>query len=603
MIKKTKFPYHFLPMKKLLFLLALLASTFSSKSETVIQCMNRVNHEVLKQLDLPASWSVETVQTANFNEAIQLHLSHVIQVLSARNISTLSTTQKANRKHLLNVLAIYGQAGKFPINEHAPYQTPVFIDHYNTHCAVGYLMEQSGAETLAQEICRKQNLAYVREIQVKGVAEWASFNGFTVDELAWIQPGYPPTTTVTPLMGGTNNDVFDIINLNGELIAAGAFTQADIQPAAHIASYISGFAGWFWMETSGGTNGPVYALDTINHQLIAAGNFTQAGSQTVANVTQMVDGFWMPMGSAINGTVYDLEWHEGTLYAAGDFTVSEGSNLAKWNGTEWVTLNWSPNGPVRCLKTTADGLIYGGDFTQSGSVTTNHIGKIFSGMPEAIGNGIATIVYDVENWNNKPIAAGAFKENGQVYGMMQFNSGNWQSLTGMNEIAQLDTTGVIYSLKLMSNVLYVGGEFDQYDLMTFGRSLMKWSSPDEFPTPIAVFDSTVYCLYANQDILYVGGSFTHHLGTEINHIAQLVDLVGIEPITGKSGHISAYPVPSGEDVNLQNAGSDMHMKLYSIQGKLIQEFQLKKTETIHLPAAGVYILQADNGELLRLVRQ
>jgi hypothetical protein len=590
-------------MKKLFSFLALLALTFSAKSETVIQCMNRVNHEVLKQHDLPSSWSTEPVKTANFNEAIQLHLSHVIQVLSARNTSALSPSQQANREHLLSVLASYGKAGKFPINEHAPYQTPVFIDHYNTHCAVGYLMEQSGAEALAQEICRKQNLAYVREIQVNGVTEWAKLNGFTVDELAWIQPGYPPTTSVTPLLNGTNNDVYDIINLNGELIAAGAFTQADNQPAAHIASYISGFAGWLWTETSGGTNGPVYALDTINHQLIAAGNFSQAGTQTVSNVAQMQDGNWIPMGSAINGTVYDLEWHEGTLYAAGNFTLSGGSNLAKWNGSEWVALSFSPNAPVRCLKTTADGLIYGGEFTQSGSLATNHIGKIFSGMPEAIGNGIGTIVYDVENWNNKPTAAGAFKENGQVYGMMQFNSGNWQSLPGMSEIAQLDTTGVIYSIKLMANVLYAGGDFDEYDLMTFGKNLMKWSSPDEFPTPIAVFDSTVYCLYADQDILYAGGSFTHHLGSEINHIAQLGDLVGIEPNTGNPGKISAFPVPSGEDVNVQNAGPDMHMKLYSIQGKLIQEFLLKKSETIHLPAAGVYILQADNGEQLRLVRQ
>jgi hypothetical protein len=590
-------------MKKLFSLLALLAFTISAQSETIIQCMNRVNHEVLKQHDLPASWSTENVQIADFNEAIQLHLLHVIEVLDARNTSTLSASQQANRKHLLSVLAAYGKAGKFPINEHAPYQTPVFIDHYNTHCAVGYLMEQSGAEPLAQEISRKQNLAYVREIQVKGVAEWANLNGFTVDELAWIQPGYPPNTIVSPLLGGTNNDVYDMISINGEFFAAGTFTQADNQPAAHIATYISGIAGWLWTETSGGTNGPVYALDSINQQLIAAGHFTQAGFQTVANVTQMIDGNWIPMGSAINGTVYDLEWHEGTLYAAGDFTVSEGSHLAKWNGSDWVNLNWSPNGPVRCLKTTADGLIYGGEFTQSGSVATNHIGKIFSGLPETIGNGIGTIVYDVENWNNKAIAAGAFKEDGQVYGMMQYTGGNWQSLTGMNEIAQLDTTGVIYSIKLMSNVLYAGGDFDQYDLMTFGKNLMKWGSSDEFPTPIAVFDSTVYCLYADQNILYAGGSFTHHLGTEINHIAQLVDLVGIEPSTGNPGNISAFPVPSGENVNVQNTGPDMHMKLYSIQGKLIQEFQLKKSENIHLPAAGVYFLKADNGELLRLVRQ
>ncbi len=572
-------------------------------SETTIQCMQRVNKEVLKQTDLPKEWSINSCSVKNFNEAIQLHLSNVIQVLSARKTSTLSASQQANRMHLLSVLDAYCKVGKFPINEHAPYQTPVFIDHYNTHCAVGYLMEQSGADALAQEICRKQNLAYVREIQVNGVVEWATQNGFTVDELAWIQPGYPPTTTVIPLLNGTNNDVYDIINLNGELIAAGAFNQADNQPAAHIATYISGFAGWLWTETSGGTNGPVYALDSINQQLIAAGNFSQAGSHTVSNITRIQDGVWVPMGTAINGTIYDLEWHEGTLYAAGDFTLPSGSNLAKWNGSEWVALSWSPNGPVRCLKTTADGLIYGGEFTQSGAVNTNHIGKLFNGLPEAIGNGIGTVVYDVENWNNEPTAAGAFMENGQVYGMMQYSGGNWLSLTGMNEIAQLDTTGVIYTIKLMSNMLYAGGDFDQYDLMTFGKNLMKWNSPDEFPTPVAVFDSTVYCLSVDQAMLYAGGAFTHHLGTEINHIAQLSAFVGMEQVSENTSKISAFPIPSGEDVFVKNAGKPMNMKLYSIQGKLIQEFQLKNSETIHLPSAGVYILSAENGEQLRLVRQ
>lgn len=109
-------------------------------------------------------------------------------------------------------------------------------------------MQQSGSEHLAREIQRNQNLAYVRQISVNGVSEWANEHGFTLDELAWIQPGYPPNTIVSPLLGGLNGAVNDIFMYNGDVVVAGNFSQADGQPANNIATYISGFAGFFGLK-------------------------------------------------------------------------------------------------------------------------------------------------------------------------------------------------------------------------------------------------------------------------------------------------------------------------------------------------------------------
>lgn len=590
-------------MKNCLLFLVLMIGSIHVKAETVLQCMQRVNKEVLVQHDIPQEWFTQCIQVESYTTAIQLHLRNVITVLRARPSHPYTQSAFQERLRLLDELEHYAFEGNFPKNEHASYKTPVFIDHYSTHCAVGYLMQQSGAENLAQEIAHKQNLAYVKEIRVNGVQEWANQHGFTVDELAWIQPGYPPTTTVTPLLGGVNGRVNAILSYQGEVIAAGEFTQADGLPANNIASYISGFAGFLWMETSGGTNGPVYALDTINNHVLAAGAFTQAGTSSVSSIAVLTESGWANMGTGISGTVYDLEWHEGTLYAGGNFTFDGGSNLAYWDGTAWQGLGWSPNGSVRCIKSTSDGLIYGGEFTQSGVVSTLHIGKVFDGQAESIGNGIPTIIYDVENWNNRPTAAGAFKDNGSVYGLMQFDGNNWASLEGMAQIAQLDSMGVIYTMELLSNELIAGGNFNQYDLMTFGKHLMKWSAPTEFPTPIAVFDSTVYCLESEFDYLYAGGEFTQHLGTSVNHIALLSSVLFIEKTATKTTQLKAWPVPSNGTVNIHYSGKSTVGKLYNLQGKLVETIQLNGDIPLQLPASGMFLLKSENGENIKLIRE
>jgi 16S rRNA (cytosine1402-N4)-methyltransferase len=60
-------------------------------------------------------------------------------------------------------------------------------------------MQQSGCEELSRKIDKHEKFAYVKEIKAEGLAEWAKTNGFTVDELAWIQPAYPPNFVLADL--------------------------------------------------------------------------------------------------------------------------------------------------------------------------------------------------------------------------------------------------------------------------------------------------------------------------------------------------------------------------------------------------------------------
>jgi hypothetical protein len=138
-------------------------------------------------------WQTQSTiaQDADHEEKIKVHLYETVRYLKSQNTSVLTPTQITNRANAINKLKAYALEGNFPQNEHAPYKTPIFIDNYNTHCAVGYLMQQSGAKKLAQTISTNENLAYVEDIMTNGVAEWAEKNGFTMDELALIQPTYP----------------------------------------------------------------------------------------------------------------------------------------------------------------------------------------------------------------------------------------------------------------------------------------------------------------------------------------------------------------------------------------------------------------------------
>ena len=59
---------------------------------------------------------------------------------------------------------------------------------------MGHLLLTGGAEALARRIAREHLLARLPELHSPALARWATGNGFTLEELALIQPSYhsPP---------------------------------------------------------------------------------------------------------------------------------------------------------------------------------------------------------------------------------------------------------------------------------------------------------------------------------------------------------------------------------------------------------------------------
>lgn len=153
-----------------------------------------LNYSVLK----------ERVSLTNDISLIQMHLALVETELRNKDVSSLTKEQLQNRLKCLDILHCYSLNGVFPKNLYHSERTPYFIDKFGTACAVGQLIISTGYSDLAKKIMVENNNGYITELDGKypEIKKWANTFGFTIDELAWIQPCYcstgsPATLNVT----------------------------------------------------------------------------------------------------------------------------------------------------------------------------------------------------------------------------------------------------------------------------------------------------------------------------------------------------------------------------------------------------------------------
>ena len=127
---------------------------------------------------------------------ISIHLEFVEKELRKTDVSQLSETARKNRLLRLNELNEYWRTGIFPLptnpdhNVFTESRRPCFIDDHGRICAVGYLVEQSAGRNVAESINAKHKFEYLLDMNDPVIDHWAQENGFTLKELAMIQPTY-----------------------------------------------------------------------------------------------------------------------------------------------------------------------------------------------------------------------------------------------------------------------------------------------------------------------------------------------------------------------------------------------------------------------------
>lgn len=133
-----------------------------------------------------------TIETDD-NLRIQTHLDFVEKSLRASSVAHLSAKAKAKRAELLDALHVYWTKNVFP--QPLAYfegRKPCFIDGDGSICAVGYLIEIASGRDVAERINSKYQYEYLLEMDDPLIDNWASEHGFSLTELAMIQPTYNP---------------------------------------------------------------------------------------------------------------------------------------------------------------------------------------------------------------------------------------------------------------------------------------------------------------------------------------------------------------------------------------------------------------------------
>ena len=592
-------------------------------SALIVVSGNAENSNLEKLIQVNAEWKTQQFSSdivnnlngknfTSFNNWISAHLMLVEYTLKSRDVSHLTATQRNNRTQLLDELNAYWKAGIFPINDYLTYKNPVFIDRIGTHCAVGYLMQQSGNEALACEIDANEKFAYIKEIKTEGVAAWAKTNGFTLDELAWIQPGYPPVFTLTDLAGGLNGtvNVMTIDPIQGTMYVGGNFTNAtEGGQCNHVAAYLSGFAGWLWAPLGEGVNGNVHALLIHNNKLYVGGDFTTADGIAANHVAayDLQSGQWESVGS-LDGTVKTLAIFNNELYAGGSFT----GFLSKWDGNNWIDVGagFLYGTEVRTLEVN-NGLLYiGGDFELATGAIRKHVATYDGTYVGMSGMGTLTPVNDFELYNGKLYAACDYLSvTNDTCALAVWDEVEWKTIIGKDYLYSSGAylRGDIKKLLTKGNEMLAAGDFYCEAMMLFGNNLISYKETalDTILTPLLITDSTIHCMtFLYNNTLCFGGDFVGPQNQPLNHIASFDMSIGIKKSDLNPSNIEVFPNPSSDFVKVVSNKNLGNIFLLDVTGKVLYQ-NAATGNTIQLPvhglSNGIYFLKTDEyvGKLIK----
>ncbi len=264
------------------------------------------------------------------------------------------------------------------------------------------------------------------------------------------------------------------------LVIAGTFTSAFGAAVTNIAA-MDPQSGSAWALGSG-LAGPVYALTTLpNGDLVAGGNFYQSGATYVSCLARWNGAAWLPIGGGVSSfplaSVYALTaTPNGDLVAGGLFTNAGSATtfyIARWNGTQWLSLGSGMNSWVSALAALPNGdVVASGSFTMAGSVAANRIARWDGTTWHPLGSGVSAHASSLAVAANGDIVAGGWftlAGGTSANHVARWNGITWSALgAGCN--------GPVLALHTESNGdVVVGGDFLLAGNLPSNR-VARWSS-------------------------------------------------------------------------------------------------------------------------------
>jgi hypothetical protein len=311
-----------------------------------------------------------------------------------------------------------------------------------------------------------------------------------------------------------------------------AFTLTTTYDATN-ADYICAKIDYVWQALGTGMNGRVWAIEKshIDQCIYVGGEFTTAGGVSANYIAKWDGSTWSALGTGMNDNVRSISIAaDGSLYAGGDFTTAGGTTvnrIAKWNGSAWSALSSgvdtgriSGDGKVYRTAVARDGTLYvGGDFTNASGTTVNSIaswdGSTWSALGTGVDGSVGKYVYGLALADNGDLyIAGQFTTAGSATGngVAMWDGTSWNDLgTGVDHAGGKYCQRVAIDNK---GVVFVTGVFTEIDSVSANRIA---SYNGEIWSALGTgLDASTYALeFDNNNLLYVGGSFTEAGGLDL----------------------------------------------------------------------------------------
>jgi len=334
------------------------------------------------------------------------------------------------------------------------------------------------------------------------------------------------------LGSGTNGSVYALNSTYGSVSIGGAFTIAGGVTAKHVAEWNR--TSWIPQFGATGTDADVKALSLLG--IYVGGLFYHAGGDTIFHIAQHAGNSWLRLGYGLSGNGVNTLTIDvnGSLIAGGsiwgEYYRDSLNNIAKWNGSSWVTIGSGFNNIVNALTFYNGELVAGGAFTSAGSVSVNRIAKWNGSVWQPFGSGMNLPVLALTVYNGELIAGGDFTTAGGISAkyIAKWNGSSWSSLgTGVNN----GTNNVVKSFTVYRGNLIVGGFFDRAGSAT-ANFIAKWNGSSWGTLGIGM-DGPVYAMDNYKGLadstgtsyyLYAGGEFSSAGGNNANNIARWIEI-------------------------------------------------------------------------------
>jgi len=528
----------------------------------------------------------------NDKMTILLHLRAVEADLRSKIPLGLSAEQQSRRLRHLDVLHRYWSGGKFPVNHYHSARRPYFQDNFGTLCAVGYLLWHDGQQPLVQRIRRENNYGYLRDLaqQYPAIQVWAEANGFTVSELAWIQPAYEPQPDMAQWGNGQGLSPDGRINVMvtdgwNWIIAAGKFSKIQGVTASNIARW----DGQQWKPVATGVVGEVLCMATYGNKVYLGGDFHLPGQPEQRNIavydvqsnqiTPLQTGDMGGKVLTINTQVY------GQVFIGGDFQQVNGQpmpHLAR-RATTGSTAIWNDaagrlraDQPVRAFTRDVLGnLLVGGDFkTVGGSQTSPYLAywnnedeawiSVLPHCPAPVravarhqgyiyaGSGGTIHTLDGGLWSQANIAP---KYDGLVHGFLVWYSPSGERIYTFGGIAN-DVAGVgDYGLGMSQLV-------GSYGAQGFVMS-----------------DNTVRAAVRFKGDTYLAGDFNNISGTPLAGLGIVRQASSSVHETPEGPKVQAIGTPDRLTLNIEETPADLQLLICDLQGRVLHTERLRPGTT------------------------